>query len=86
MLFLVSPEIGHAVSVGGEDVTPVITPGQSIILSWDPRSLVPNGLDNNVTVDISFEILNYDQFFGGFSFLTQSTLAEKTANVEKKLS
>ena len=79
--FLVSPEIGHAVSVGGEGVTPVIAPGQSIILSWDPHSLVPNGLDNNVTVDISFKVLNYDPSNGEFSFLQiQSTLAEKTAN------
>ena len=82
-MFLVSPEIGHAVSVGGEGVTPVITPGQSILLSWDPHSLVPNGLDNNVTVDISFKVLNYDPSNGEFSFLLlpiQSTLAEKTAN------
>ena len=81
LLFLVSPEIGHAISVGGDGVTPVITPGQSLLLSWDPHSLVPNGLDNKVTVDISFKVLNYDPSNGEFSFLPiQSTLAKNTAN------
>ena len=59
----------------------MITPGQSILLSWDPHSLVPNGLDNNVTVDISFKVLDYDPSSGEFSFLPiPSTLVKNTTN------
>ncbi len=49
----VSPEVGHAVSVTSQKGTLLITPGYHITLRWLPESLVPSGLVNNVTVDIS---------------------------------
>ena len=79
--FLVSPEVGHAVSVEGEDITPVITPGQSVILRWNPLSLIPKGFINNVTVDISFNFLNHKADKGTFTSMSIPTpLVKNTAN------
>ncbi len=53
MFFVVSHEIAHAVSLTSERDTLLFTSGDHITLRWLPESLVPSGLVNNVTVNIS---------------------------------
>ena len=55
----------------------MITQGEEITFRWSPESLVPNIFVNNVTVDISLQLLFYTNFFNIHGVVS---LKKNTAN------